>query len=116
MQTFPNPLNLDDILTYVHGSLKRSRLLPDTISIDTEVTMYKSPGTGLGNCFFGIHFYWDESYFDKLQMGTKLDTLQEDCNDWIPTIPAYCRKQWGASDGHLFVYIDLQLTIPANMR
>lgn len=82
----------------------KCQLRPTTIIID-ETSTYTGNHDKHGLKFFGVHFYWNESYFDKLQYTNKLTRLKDMVDILIKKLPNYHSHEWGASDGHLFVYI-----------
>lgn len=86
--------------------LRKCKLRPNSFGI-CEPTPFTQPSL-IGTQFFSIDFYWDEYYFDSLQFSTKIENLKTEINQLIASNPKYTNPQWGASDGHLFVYITIK--------
>ena len=93
---------MKNLMPNLKNACKQAKLQPK-IEIPT-MKHFANPIENPGK-FLIINFYWDESYFDKLQYTNKLSQFQNLINPIISQLPQYTKHQWGASDGHLFAII-----------
>ena len=109
----PNPNKNAKVLLALQKCCNQAKLRPE-IFIDADLSQYNllehlKNDPNNHKHFFGVHFYWDEKYFDTLQMDPKIKTLQNLVEAELQNIPNYSSREWGASDGHLFCYITLTI-------